>query len=72
MNKEIRIYTDAGRCMRPLFIVQDNKLKLKKGMLNSYTDWEELLKNKCVELLDVEEEEGSLIAMDIETMVRGT
>jgi DNA-directed RNA polymerase II subunit RPB2 len=37
-------------------------------MLNSYIDWEELLKNKCVELLDVEEEEGSLIAMDIEIM----
>ncbi|CAK74549.1 unnamed protein product (macronuclear) [Paramecium tetraurelia] len=72
VNKEIRIYTDAGRCMRPLFIVQNNKLKLMKGVLNQINDWEELLKNKCVELLDVEEEEGSLIAMDIDIMMRGT
>lgn len=29
VNKEIRISTDAGRCMRPLFVVSDNnRLKL--------------------------------------------
>lgn len=40
-------------------------------MLDKITDWEDLLKLKCIELLDVEEEEGSLIAMDIETMKKG-
>ena len=29
-NKEIRIYTDPGRVQRPLFIVEDNKLRIKK------------------------------------------
>lgn len=30
VQKEIKIYTDAGRCMRPVFTVGiDNKLKLK-------------------------------------------
>lgn len=33
VNKEIRIYTDAGRLMRPLLVVQNNQLKLKKHML---------------------------------------
>mmetsp|Transcript_25512 Transcript_25512/g.22518 ORF Transcript_25512/g.22518 Transcript_25512/m.22518 type:complete len:137 (-) Transcript_25512:933-1343(-) len=28
-NKEIRIYTDSGRVQRPLFIVENGKLKLK-------------------------------------------
>lgn len=29
LNKEIRFYTDAGRIQRPLFIVEENKIKLK-------------------------------------------
>lgn len=33
VNKEIRIYTDAGRCMRPLFTVEDNRLRLTKFKL---------------------------------------
>lgn len=45
---------------------------MTKGVLNKVNEWEDLLKNKSVELLDVEEEEGSLIAMDIDIMVRGT
>ena len=29
VQKEIKIYTDSGRCMRPLFTVENNKLKIK-------------------------------------------
>ena len=28
INKEIRMQTDAGRCMRPLFVVDNNKLRI--------------------------------------------
>jgi DNA-directed RNA polymerase II subunit RPB2 len=34
-------------------------------MLPEIKIWEDLLNKKCIELLDVEEEEGSLIAMDM-------
>lgn len=30
-EKELRMYTDAGRCLRPLFIIEDQKLLLKKA-----------------------------------------
>lgn len=71
VNKEIRIYTDAGRCMRPLFTVEDNRLRLTKFKLTQIKEWDDLLQQKFIELLDVEEEEGSLIAMDIETVAKG-
>jgi DNA-directed RNA polymerase II subunit RPB2 len=28
--QELRLYTDYGRCIRPLFIVEDQRLKIKK------------------------------------------
>jgi DNA-directed RNA polymerase II subunit RPB2 len=31
VNKEIRIFTDGGRLQRPLFIVKDNHIKVKKS-----------------------------------------
>ena len=75
VNKEIRIYTDAGRLMRPLFIVQNNALTIKRSMLHGATQslkkWEDLLDKKYVELLDVEEEEGSLIALDLQRLQNG-
>jgi len=40
-------------------------------MMHNLDDWEELLKHKSIELLDVEEEEGSLIAMDMDIMRKG-
>lgn len=29
VQNEIKIYTDSGRCMRPLFTVENNKLKIR-------------------------------------------
>ena len=59
-KKEIKIYTDAGRAQRAMFIVEDNEIKLRKKhvrkIMSGDWDFEEFLKHGLIELLDVEEE----------------
>ena len=70
-NNEIKIYTDGGRLARPVFIVKDNKLKIKESdiekMTNSELTWEDLLINKngdsYIEYIDVHEENTCMIAL---------
>eukprot|EP00823_Brevimastigomonas_motovehiculus_P004857 TRINITY_DN3319_c0_g1_i1.p1 TRINITY_DN3319_c0_g1~~TRINITY_DN3319_c0_g1_i1.p1 ORF type:complete len:1185 (-),score=282.72 TRINITY_DN3319_c0_g1_i1:723-4277(-) len=77
-DKELRLYTDAGRCCRPLFIVENNLPKIKRThirLLNdslttqiSATDpkfygWSSLVKDGLVEFIDCMEEETTMIAM---------
>jgi DNA-directed RNA polymerase II subunit RPB2 len=33
IQNEIRIYSDEGRCMRPLFIVENNRLKITEEII---------------------------------------
>ena len=69
-DREIRIYTDAGRICRPLLIVENLKLLLKKRHVdqlkdreyNNYT-WQELVASGVVEYIDTLEEETAMIAM---------
>jgi DNA-directed RNA polymerase II subunit RPB2 len=71
-NREIRIYTDYGRVQRPVFLVERGellikphhikRLKLPKGHPDRI-NFNDLLNSGVIELLDVEEEETSLIAM---------
>tara|TARA_B100000886_G_scaffold336026_1_gene294071 strand:+ start:113 stop:3469 length:3357 start_codon:yes stop_codon:yes gene_type:complete len=73
--KEIRIYTDGGRMIRPLLAVKDNKLKLTREMLNDI-DLSGLDKQKInkwtsfilkyqgvIDYIDVEESELCMVAM---------
>jgi DNA-directed RNA polymerase II subunit RPB2 len=64
-DREIRIHTDAGRVCRPLLIVENQKLMLKKkhidqlkererNMTNFY--WSDLVGGGVVELIDALEE----------------
>ncbi|PWN45672.1 beta and beta-prime subunits of DNA dependent RNA-polymerase [Ceraceosorus guamensis] len=77
-EKELRLYTDAGRVLRPLFIVNEDKsLAIKQkhiDWLESGTGynregeerewkWQALLQEGLVELLDAEEEETVMICM---------
>ncbi|XP_021958303.2 DNA-directed RNA polymerase II subunit RPB2 [Folsomia candida] len=69
-RREIRIRTDAGRLLRPLYVVKGNLLKLHGhvGILNGNNsvvkfDWPKLLKAGAVEFLDAAEEENAVIAM---------
>lgn len=71
-TKEIRFLTDAGRVQRPLFIVEHNKLKIKKTHIQRILEeriiFDDLLKQGLVEFLDVEEEETAMIAMVLDDL----
>ena len=82
MNKEIRIYTDSGRSLRPLFVVEkyknennetSSKLKITKQNIRDLTDqkmkFADLVDHGVIDFLDVEEEESSMIAMKITDLV---
>ena len=51
--------------MRPLFTVENNYLKLKPEHLEGEWTFDDLRKKGLIEYLDVEEEENSLIGMDL-------
>ncbi|MCP9259544.1 DNA-directed RNA polymerase subunit beta [Dirofilaria immitis] len=74
-DREIRIYTDAGRVCRPLLIVENQKLALKRKHIdqlkdNSYS-WSELVAGGVVELIDAMEEETVMLAMMPEDLKAG-
>ena len=68
-ENEIYIYTDNGRALRPLILVDkgvpllnDNHIdKISKGILK----WNDLLDLGVIEFIDAEEEENSYIAMGL-------
>lgn len=68
-KREIKIYTDAGRCLRAMFIVENNELTLRKKhvkkILTKEWNFEEFFRHGLVELQDVEEEESAMIAMTV-------
>ena len=77
-EKELRVYTDAGRVCRPLFIVENQHLILQKKHVrwlnNGVNDegeefkWDRMIKGGIIELLDAEEEETVMISMTPEDL----
>uniref|UniRef100_A0A7S4QHG4 DNA-directed RNA polymerase subunit beta n=1 Tax=Ditylum brightwellii TaxID=49249 RepID=A0A7S4QHG4_9STRA len=79
-ESEVRIYTDAGRICRPLFVVTDQDLVIKKhhiSQLQGISDdgkrltWADLLMEGLVEYIDTEEEETTMIAMEPKDLESG-
>ncbi|PRW61164.1 DNA-directed RNA polymerase II subunit RPB2 isoform B [Chlorella sorokiniana] len=73
--QELRLYTDYGRCCRPLFIVEQQAVKVKKGDIISLANreetgftWQTMIEKGHIEYVDVEEEETTLIAMSIKDL----
>ncbi|KAH6554648.1 hypothetical protein KP509_1Z318000 [Ceratopteris richardii] len=74
--KELRLYTDYGRCSRPLFIVENQCLLIKKSDIralqqkeSSETGWYDLVTKGFIEYVDTEEEETTMISMTIQDLV---
>lgn len=57
-KEEIRINTDSGRILRPVYVIYDGKIRTYESK-----EWDVLLKDGVVEYLDCDEEEQCLIAM---------
>ena len=70
-DNEIKISTEAGRLCRPLLIVENGKILLKKshiqeireGKWNYPSVWQNLLEGGFIEFIDKSEEEDLLIAL---------
>jgi DNA-directed RNA polymerase beta subunit len=63
---EIHMCTEGGRCVRPLFVIEDNKAVVE-GFLDQINEkklgWNEINMSGIVEYIDVEEANVSMIAM---------
>lgn len=60
VDKEIRIFCDEGRLIRPLLRLENNKMIVERK--DKY-DWNDLVKNSLVEFLDPSEIEFKVLAM---------
>nr|CAB3493885.1 unnamed protein product [Digitaria exilis] len=74
--KELRLYTDYGRCSRPLFIVENQRLLIKKSHIRALQQretpdegWHELVSKGYIEYIDTEEEETTMISMTINDLI---
>ena len=72
--QELRLYTDMGRAMRPLFIVRNQNLAIRNTHIRRLAlgredpqgwTWDNLISEGLVEFVDTEEEETTMIAMSI-------
>ena len=65
-DQEVFIWADGGRVTRPLLIVENQSLLLKKSDLkdSENNEWKTLLRKGFIEYLDVDEEENQMIAMN--------
>ena len=73
-DRELRLFTDSGRCCRPLFIVEEEsqRLCLNRSHLAQLSggemDWDALVASGVVEYVDVEEEETIMCSMTPEDL----
>ncbi|BGP69929.1 DNA-dependent RNA polymerase II [Rhodotorula toruloides] len=81
-ERELRIFTDAGRVCRPLFVVEDQRLALRREHIEMLSieepqdpevdppklKWPQLIEQGIVEYLDAEEEETVMICMTPEDL----
>ncbi|MFH1056051.1 MAG: DNA-directed RNA polymerase subunit B [Candidatus Altiarchaeota archaeon] len=66
-NNEVQVYTDKGRTLRPLAIIEEGRPNFTEKHLKDLRDgtiqWKNLVEQGIVEYIDAEEEEEAYIAM---------
>jgi hypothetical protein len=71
LSHEMRISTEGGRMLRPLFVVDSTKQYEKpRAKSNVLSDWDNLVMEGAIEYLDVDECNASMIAMKPEDLTR--
>lgn len=61
-EQEIRVLYDSGRCIRPLYLVDDGKINIPDPLPERFSDF---IKNGVMEYIDPAEEDNALIATDM-------
>ena len=61
IDNEINIFSDAGRILRPLIVVEDNKLLIDDSM---NMNWDELIEKNIIRYIDSYEVDNCVIAMN--------
>ncbi|MEM4347494.1 MAG: DNA-directed RNA polymerase subunit B [Candidatus Altiarchaeota archaeon] len=73
-NREVQIYTDRGRVLRPLIIVENGKPKLKEKDIERVREGKikffDLVKEGLIEYIDSEEEENTYIAESLNELTK--
>ncbi len=78
-DKELRLQCDAGRACRPLFVVENQRLRIQKSHIrllqskaveSTPTRWSDLINKGLIEYIDCDEAETTMIAMAFEDLVR--
>eukprot|EP00918_Siedleckia_nematoides_P044416 GHVU01097145.1.p1 GENE.GHVU01097145.1~~GHVU01097145.1.p1 ORF type:complete len:890 (+),score=212.80 GHVU01097145.1:459-3128(+) len=82
INKELKVFYESGRAMRPLLTVDKGELRVRKGHVNALDNheyyelesygWEDLCQAGVVEYLDCEEEETTMIAVFVKDIKEKT
>ncbi len=66
-NNEIQMYTDKGRVLRPVIVIDQGKSKLTKNHIEDLSEgkisWDDIIGEGIVEYIDAEEEENAVIAI---------
>lgn len=65
IDDEIRVATDAGRLLRPVFVLKDSKLLIKES---DGTDWNNLIDRDIIRYVDNSEVDNAVIAFSEEEL----
>lgn len=69
--EEIRIFTDGGRCTRPVLTVKDDKLLITKKDIDTLT-WRQLIENGLITIVDSNDLEDSLLSLWPDEISKGS